>query len=134
MKIYLSWLIFSFGRFDATIKINFLSESGGRNCSVPSPGSWSFPGWSVPACWVCLFPLSPPPPPPPSCYLLPRPPFFPPPFPFTLTILPSSPPLISPLPWFLARFCFLFVFLRAVLQLPHIWREEAAANPVSICF
>ena len=100
---------------------------------VPGPGSsWPFPSWLVPAAGL-LFPSFS------SSFLHVT--FsqglfsFPLPFPFTLTFPPSFlPSLIPPLPWFLAPFCFLFVFLKAVLQLPHIWREEAVANPVSVCF
>lgn len=102
--------------------------------TVASPAlvllSPSLPDWYQPL--VCFPPLSPPSS---SRYLLSWPLFFPLPFSFTLTSPPSLPPSLNPsLPWFPAPFCFLFVFLRAVLQLPHIWREEAVANPVSVCF
>lgn len=146
--MYLHGLIFPFGHPGTTIEISFHSQSGGgNNGSVSSPGSsWPFPARLVAAGWFACSSSSSPLPPPP----LPSPPLPPPPLtvpffrglpaflshsPLLLHPTPSSPPSGGfPLPWFLAPFCFLFVFLRAVLQLPHIWREEAAANPVSVCF
>lgn len=57
---------------------------------------------------------------------------------FLFFFFPFSPHPSQPLPplspFFPSGSCSLFVLARAALQLPHIWRERAAANPLPVCF
>lgn len=48
--------------------------------------------------------------------------------------LPTPPSLPSPFAALRLVPALCLCWLRAVLQLPHIWREKAAANPLSVCF